>query len=267
MTWVSCDQAGLWWNNNLKGSHCYLFDQGSNCVLFSLCAQELQRIEQEWRIKLGWTELETDYLHSFIHWLVGSRLRPLKQPLPSTPSALCPAAYLPFALTPHYHVPLKTVSTEAQEAKGVLQEEEKGWRGVSTSLLPLLRSKPVCSLEGRLAPFISCPTCLEGTTVCPFPFLLELEGSSRVGSWAISSASQIPPPQHLFCVPWSCFLSTSTISKKSQVTMREVSSSAGPRLTQWLKQVRRPEGLVWKKEQALLSTPHPWALRPTFLRV
>lgn len=137
---------------------------------------------------------------------MGSRLGPCNDypkaaitfnpsPLPHCIPSICPA--------PHYLVPLKkkNVSAEAQEAKGVLQRKGNGWRGVSTSLLPLLRSKPVCSLEGRLAPFISCPTCLDGTAVCPFPFLLELEGSSRVGPWAISSASKIPPPQHLLCIP------------------------------------------------------------------
>lgn len=150
--------------------------------------------------ELSWAELnwrQTIYIPLFID-LWGQDSDPAittpKQPLPSTPSPLphcipsiCPAPHDPCS-------PKKNVSTEAQEAKGVLQRKGKGWERVSTSLLPLLRSKPVCSLEGRLAPFIACPTCLDGTALCPFPFLLELEGSSRVGLWAISSASKIPPP-------------------------------------------------------------------------
>lgn len=51
-----------------------------------------------------------------------------------------------------------------------------------------------------------------------------------------------------------------------QETMREVNSSAGPRLSHWQKQVgtdTETPGLIWKKEQVLLSTSRPPSTLPS----
>ena len=188
---------------------------------------------------LSWAELnKTKLFHFFfIHWLLGQEETDFPQyhslPLPSfSPTSSFPFVSFPLPCSP------QTCINETQKAKGALRERGKEWEKVSTSLLPLLRSKPAFALAGRLASFMPYPTCLGmALPLAHFLFSSTLEGSFRVGPWTISSAGQIPPSQHL-CLVWSDFLSTSPVTSgrsRRQETVKEVSFSTGPWRNPWFK--------------------------------